>query len=704
MKNVWRYAYSCRHVTAAWTLCFGLAVITAQLPAKTPASVTKQAAASAPADAAACNLGKVLSSVVRVEVVMTSPASGRIEKARGSGSGAIISADGYIITNHHVAGKAERIVCRLTDGTEIKATRVGTDALADICVLKLDPEELREYGKPLTVAKFGNSDRLHTGDPVFALGSPGGLAQSVTKGIVSNERMMMPKMQWPMTFRLDGEEVGSLVQWIGHDAVIYGGNSGGPLVDCHGRIVGINEIGVASLAGAIPSNIAKETAEQLIHHGRVRRSWTGLEVQPRLELQNPEQHGVLVRCIIPNSPADTAGLKVGDLITKFNGIEVDCPRREDLPQFNHLVLSTPIGKRVAIEITRAGKKKTVFLTTIDRGAAQGDFVELKRWGVVVQNLTMRSALEKKRENTKGVLVQSVRAGGPTATAKPPLRGGDIIVAVNSQEVANIGELRRVAEKDDTKKGTEKLLVAFERNGQQLIAIIKPSGDPDDDNPRLAKKAWLPLGLQVVTRELAEAMALPQNVGVRVTKVYRRSGRAMAPLKVGDVILRLDGKRVRVTQTGDLREFWSTIRKYRIGSEITLDIFRNGKPLSLKTKLVSPPVPSSEQPKFKDSDFEFSARDVSFSDRDERQMMEAGGVIVTDVEKAGWASLAHLTIGDILVKVNDTPINNIAALKNVLADVKKRKVEHVYLFVRRGVHTMFLEVEPVWPSDNKGGTN
>src|ERR1022692_3962336 len=155
------------------------------------------------------------------------------------GSGAIISQDGYLITNHHVAGHAARIVCTLWNREEVEAELIGTDPLTDIAVLKLKPESPRQF----VPARFGDSARLRVGDAVLAMGSPMALSQSVTLGIISNVEMIMPRMFGNQgRFQLDGEDVGSLIRWIAHDAAIYPGNSSGPLVNLRGEIVGINEI------------------------------------------------------------------------------------------------------------------------------------------------------------------------------------------------------------------------------------------------------------------------------------------------------------------------------------------------------------------------------------------------------------------------------------------------------------------------------
>ena len=183
-------------------------------------------------------IAKVRPALVRIRVVSTDYNEGREVKIQAVGSGAIITRDGYLITNHHVAGHAARIFCTLWNREEIEAELVGTDPLTDIAILKLKPEHPMVF-EP---AEFGDSSKIQVGEYVLAMGSPMALSQSVTLGIISNPEMIMPR-SWgaDRLFRLDGEDVGSLVRWLGHDAAIYGGNSGGPLVNLRGEIIGINE-------------------------------------------------------------------------------------------------------------------------------------------------------------------------------------------------------------------------------------------------------------------------------------------------------------------------------------------------------------------------------------------------------------------------------------------------------------------------------
>ncbi len=312
--------------------------------------------------------------LVKIHVVEVEYNAGREVKTEASGSGAIFSKEGHVITNHHVAGNAKQIICVLADKEEIDADLVGTDPLTDISVLKLRPLTRREF----PTIKFGDSDALRVGDPVLAMGSPLALSQSVTRGIVSNTAMVVPDLFWPLRFEIDGEDVGSVVRWIGHDAKIAGGNSGGPLVNMQGEVVGINEISFG-LSGAIPGNLAKTVAEQLRLHGKVERAWLGVDAQPLLRSMDSDR-GVLVSGVDPGSPAEKAGIKSGDVLLSIGGQDVNARVPEDLPSFNLLVAGLPIGKETSLVLLRKGAKETIPVTPQERESAWQKERELEAWG------------------------------------------------------------------------------------------------------------------------------------------------------------------------------------------------------------------------------------------------------------------------------------------------------------------------------------
>src|SRR5262245_53633282 len=307
-------------------------------------------------------INRIRPALVRIHVVSTEYRDGRELKMQAVGSGAIISKDGYLITNHHVAGHGARMVCTLWNREEIEAQLVGTDPLTDISIIKLKPDQPREF----IAAAFGDSSKIEVGDSVLALGSPMALSQSVTLGIISNVEMVMPRFFGPLgRMRLDGEDVGALVRWIGHDAAIYGGNSGGPLVNLQGEIIGINEIRLG-LSGAIPGNLAETIAAELIAHGKIQRSWLGIDVQPLFKHSKAER-GVLISGVIADSPAAKAGLKPGDRLLRVGETPTSAHYDEEMPDFMRLVTSLPIGKDVQLTVLREGKEITSSLQPIERG-------------------------------------------------------------------------------------------------------------------------------------------------------------------------------------------------------------------------------------------------------------------------------------------------------------------------------------------------
>ncbi|MBL9122840.1 MAG: PDZ domain-containing protein [Planctomycetaceae bacterium] len=639
---------------------------------------------------------RVLPAIVRIHVVTTDAGDGRMRKQQVSGSGVIISPDGYVVTNHHVARKATKIVCRMTNREELDAKLIGTDPLSDIAVLQLDLSQRKNPGEPLPVAQWGNSDLLRVGNVVYAMGSPAGLSQSVTTGIVSNTSMILPTASWAGRFTLDGEEVGQLVRWIGHDAQIFGGNSGGPLVNESGQVIGINELGIGSIGGAIPGNLARAVAEQFIEHGQVQRSWVGLEVQPRLK-ESPVAKGILVSGVLPDSPAAKAGIVAGDVITSFDGQAVDCATLEELPLFNQLVLATPVGKAVPVEVIHDGEAKKLELTTEVRGSARSNESEFKYWGFTGEDFTRISALEAQRTERSGVRVNGLRPGGPVAEAKPPLVPGDVIVDVAGTPIRDTAQLRTLTD-ELTQGKTERvpLLVAFERDTRKYLTVVSVGPESAEHNPPQAKKAWLPVAVQALTRELAQALGLGNQGGVRVTQVYPNKSAEMAGVKTGDIIVKLDGEPIEVSRPEDVEVFQNLIRRFRIGKEVKLGLIRDKQPLEVTVALEPSPTPPAELKHYKDADFEFTARNLSLQDKVVRRLApDATGVMIERVENAGWADLAHLAAGDIVLSVDREPTPNVDALEKVLAAAKQARTARLSFFVKRGIHTLFLEFEPTW---------
>lgn len=642
-------------------------------------------------------VAKVFPALVQVHVVTPMYREGRELKYQSAGSGVIISKKGHVVTNHHVAGKAKRIRCALSNRKEVEAILVGSDPLADIAVIKMNPGDLGSATEKFPTAKFGNSDKLRVGDRVLALGSPVAVSQSVTLGIVSNTRLIIPKLFWPFKFTIDGEEVGSLVRWIGHDAAIYGGNSGGPLIDLDGKIVGINDIGIG-LGGAIPGNLAKTVAEEIIKHGKVRRSTVGWRVQPMLKGSNGNG-GALICCVPERSAAYQAGLRAGDILLKFDGKPVSVRIPEDMPDLNRMVLFTPVGKTINVEVLRNGTKMTRKMKTELREPVRGKDQEMKSWGATVRNITASMAEEHRRPNREGAFVWSVRPGGPSGEAKPAMQSEDYIVRVGDQDIADVNHLKKLtAEITQGKTEPVPTVVAFERKGKRMLTVVKLGISKDLKKPREVKKAWLPVAYQVVTPDLAKALKLKNVTGVRITQVYPRSTAEKAGLRKGDIITHLDGERLQVSQPEDAEVFAQSIREYKVGTKAEMAVLRGSKfeKKKIEVELVSTPVPASRMNSHMDKDFEFKARDISYFDRVEKGWSESQkGAVIVSVEPGGWARLAHLAVGDLILKVNGTDLENAKQLKHQMTKVATDRAKHVHFFVKRGVHTLYVEMEPDW---------
>jgi len=637
-------------------------------------------------------IAKVRPALVRIRVVATNYKEGREVKMQAVGSGAIITKDGYLITNHHVAGHAVRLFCTLWNREEIEAELVGTDALTDISILKLRPEKSRSFAP----ARFGDSSKLRVGDPVLAMGSPMALSQSVTLGIISNTEMIMPRFYSPFArFKLDGEDVGALVRWIGHDAPIYGGNSGGPLVNLRGEIVGINEISFG-LGGAIPGNLAKSVAEQIMANGKVRRSWLGVDLQPRFK-SSEDERGVLIAGVLEGSPADQAGLKAGDLLVRLGGTPVDVRYDEQMPVFMQLGARLPIGKPVKLKVKRVGKTLSLRLTPIERDEFYPKQKELKQWGLTVRNLSLLSAKEMKRPNQDGVAITSVRPGGPAGDAKPSLAPGDVLVAINDTPIKHVQDLIELTRKL-TEQQTEPVPVVatFERRAARYLAVVKVGIEELKDPGLEVTKAWLPVEMQVISRAIAKQLGRPDLRGFYLTRIYPGSTADTAGLKSGDFIIALDGEKLTASGPEHEDELSSMIRQYDIDKTVELTVLRGGTKLTVPVELVRSPRLRREMKSYRNDDFEFTARDVSFFDRAEEQWPgDQQGALVEDVKPGSWAELGSLYVGDLVLEVDGQPVDNVDALRHRMEQIASDKPSTVVMKVLRGIHTKYLEMEPNW---------
>ena len=672
-----------RSMMAAIALAGAVVLPAASPPPKAPATVTPTEDPM---------LMRIFPTIVRIEAIRLRPSDGRLTKQWTGGSGVIISTQGHLVTNCHVTEDGDFFRCYLYDGSHVEATLVGQDALTDLAVLRLELTQRAKDAPPLVIAQFGDSDALKAGDEVFALGSPGFLSQSVTRGVVSNPSLVLPE-QTVGRMMLRGEDVGQLVRWVLHDARIFGGNSGGPLVNARGDIVGINEIGVVSLSGAIPSNLARVVAEQLIAHGRVIRGWSGVTVQARLEADGAAV-GVIVGDVAAGSPAQQAGLQPGDVILAGDGHAIEGAQEKAVAHFNRLEASQLPGHDFVVELVRAGQKQTARMKLVNREPARADDVELRTWGAVTRDITSKLAREERLPDKRGVWLENIRPAGPCGQAEPTLRRDDVLVAVDGQSVGSVAELRALTQKlmADAPKGVRTVLATVRRDGAVLNSVVELRLVDERNVTPLARKAWLGVSSQPLTAKLSERLGIKGDGGARITRIYPATQAQAAGLQIGDVILAIDGTPVPARRQEDTDVLARQIRQYRAGTEAVFSIWREGAKQDVPVKLESQPVPAAELPRFEDIELEFTARDIAFDDRVRLQIAtDAQGVIVESAIPAGWAALAGLRADDVIERAGGERIASLDDLKRARETSLSGAKDWWVLLVRRRGETLFVEI-------------
>ena len=676
-------------VFVALALGLALAGLGAAGCAPHKATATPGGPTIAPAPTKQRMIEKTLPAVVRIEAIRLEPNQGRMFKARIGGSGAIISPQGHVLTNYHVADDADYYRCFLTDGTTLEARCVGLDALTDLAVLQLDLAARPKDAPPLPVATFADSDGIATGDAVFALGSPASLAQSVTRGVVSNTSLVLPD---EIPIILDGENVGLVVRWILHDASIFPGNSGGPLVNRDGGIVGVNEIGVANLGGAIPGNLARAISAALIARGHVTRGWSGLTVQPRLET-DADKNGVVVADVAERSPAAAAGLQPGDVILSGDGQKIGDAEEKAVADFTRLEMSRPPGAGFAVEFLRGSERRTLTLTLVEREPALRRNAEFRTWGAVFRDLTRELARSARLPDTKGVWIENVRPGGPSGQAEPELNRGDVIVAVDGTPVASAAELRTTTEQLLARsENGRSVLVALRRGGNLIDTVVDLRLSNERRTTPQARRAWVGVAVQPLTQKLATRLGVKAESGVRLTRIHEGTRAAAAGLRVGDVVLKIDDEPVTARRVEDQDAFARQIRQYRADTEVTLTIWRDGTLMPLKVMLEKQPTPAPELPTYEDDNFELTVRELAFDDRARLQLaLDEPGLIVESTIAAGWAALAGLRNDDLLLEAAGTPLTHVEDFRKARDAALKGDRGWWVLRIKRAGRIHFVEI-------------
>ena len=375
-------------------------------------------------------------------------------ETKSQGSGFIISADGYILTNAHVVDAADEVTVRLTDKREFKAKVIGTDRRTDVALIKIEAA-----GLPKVV--IGSSDQLKVGEWVAAIGSPFGFENSVTAGIVSGKRRSLPQENY--------------VPFIQTDAAINPGNSGGPLFNLRGEVVGINSQiysrtgGNIGMAFAIPIDVAMDVADQLRVHGKISRGWLGVMIQEvtrelaeSFGLKKPE--GALIAGVEKDGPAEKGGLEPSDVVLKFDGKTV-----ANVSELPLLVGAVKPGKQVEVQVWRKGSAKNLTLAVgemPEEKAAQRPAKAESAAGKLGLGLNDLSEEQKKElKITHGVVVVDAKV----AAVRAGIRRGDVITAVNNSDVKSVAQFNQLL---DGYKAGQNIALLVRRGGQSLFVAIK----------------------------------------------------------------------------------------------------------------------------------------------------------------------------------------------------------------------------------------
>ena len=409
---------------------------------------------------------KVFPTLVYVKPIQEDYSEGKKRRVVLGGSGIIISPDGYVVTNNHVAEKAVEIHCVLFDDTMVEATVIGTDKDTDLALLKLKVDPKIKFA----CATLADSDKVEEGQFAMALGAPWGLKRSISLGVVSCSQRF-----------LEGESEYSL--WLQTDAHINPGNSGGPLVDTNGEVIGIDTLGVwnASMGFSIPSNTVRYVIGELRAHKEVRRSWTGVRLQPLRDFDRDSffegERGVLVASVDPGSPAEQAGLEVGDLILTVSGTAVDGLYNENLPKIRSILGRLPLNQPTEFQLQRGGRPVTVSLTPREKGVVEGQDLDLKRWNMTVKAINEYNDPEMYYYVKEGVYVQGVQYPGNAQQCG--FQGGDIILRVEATEVKSLKDIKEVYEallKDVGRK--KRVPVEVLRGGMPMLLVLDYARDYD----------------------------------------------------------------------------------------------------------------------------------------------------------------------------------------------------------------------------------
>ena len=405
--------------------------------------------------------GQVFPAVVFIKCIRESHESGERKSEEVAGSGVLITPQGELLTNWHVVDKATEIRCLLLDGRAMRARVVGIDKDTDLALLSLEdigPDQ------PVSFAGLGDSSSLNEGDFVMAMGAPWGLNRSVSIGIISCTRRFLAKAsQYSL--------------WLQTDASICPGNSGGPLVNTAGQVVGITTLGTffgGDMGFAVPASTIAEILPQLREHGQVQWTWTGLQLQALRDFEKnmffDAAEGIIVAETDPDSPARAAGVTANDRIIRINGRPLTARQEEDLPDIRRWIGLLPGDQAMTIDLVRDGREMSLNLTPRPKGRVEGEELDCPRWDLTVKAINQFDNPDLYFYRQKGVFIFGTRYPGNAADSG--LRRGDIVLQINHEQVTSLDDARRVYDAAVKNIDTEhRIMFNVLRNGEERQVVL-----------------------------------------------------------------------------------------------------------------------------------------------------------------------------------------------------------------------------------------
>ena len=423
---------------------------------------------------------RVFPALVFVKPIREEFGSGEKKRAEIYGSGVIISPGGLVVTNNHVAEKAVEINCVLFNKQQVKAEIVGLDKETDLALLqlKMDPDS-----PDLPFAEFADSDNVSEGQFVMALGAPFGFSRSISLGIIMNAKRYLGR-----------GSLNNFNTWIQPDARIYPGNSGGPLVNTEGKIVGINTLGISSggFGFSIPSNVVKDIVRRLKQDGNVVRAWTGLRLQALNDFNSNTfiegDTGVLIAGVEDDSPALLAGLQAGDVLLSVAGLEYVGKYVEQLPDLYWRLADIPPDQEITLTYQRQGQVHSTKFTLALKGKFEGEDFDCRRWNMTVKEISKFANPDLHFYQPKGLFVRAVRY--PGNAVKAGIRRQDIILKIGEsltdmkpiQTLADIKAVyNEILSKDNPEKPEKKILVEIARQGLAQLIVLDYRKDYDEED-------------------------------------------------------------------------------------------------------------------------------------------------------------------------------------------------------------------------------